>query len=162
MCSVHHDLTVSQTGKFCNKNCEVVFVNVESEKTCLINVYRPPKTPLNKFSEAVSYIKQCIEATPDHWTKIICGDFNFPNINWDDNSIISELTRECNDSATLFLKFMGDTFLSQYVNTPTCKGNILDLFITNDCNIVHEIDSTPSRISDHNIVTITLTASVID
>ena len=125
---MHHDLSVFQTGKFCNKYCEVVFVQVESERTCLFNVYIPPKTPLDKLSEAVSYIKQCFEATPDHWTKIICGDFNFPNINLDDNSIISGLTRECNDLASLFLKFMAETFLSQYVNIPTRKVNILDLF----------------------------------
>ena len=156
---VHNGFTVSTSDRFCNQYCEVVSVQIESEKTCLINVYRPPKTPLIKFSETVSYIKQCVEATPDHWTKIVCGDLNFPNIDWDTSTIIPGLTKECNDSASLFLQFMGEAFLSQYVHTPTRKNNILDLFITNDCNIVHEIESTPSRISDHNVVSVTLSYS---
>ena len=53
---IHQNLSVSRSESFCNKYCEVVSVAVESEKTLLVNVYRPPNTPLSKFAEAISFM----------------------------------------------------------------------------------------------------------
>ena len=81
---------------------------------------------------------------------LLIGDFNLPDINWNDYSCPSDLSL-----STRFLDTVQDAFLIQHVDTPTrhCMGqcsSILDLIFTNDpaivCNIVH---LSPLGHSDH-------------
>ena len=52
---------------------------------------------------------------------------------------------------------MTKNFLSQYITAPTSVNNVLDLFLTNDPNLVLHTEVTDTKISDHNIIHITTT-----
>ena len=152
---VHDNLIVSESQSFCNQYCEALVITVESEKTLIMTVYRPPDTPLNKFKETVEFLYRALQTKDDSWVKIITGDFNFPNICWEDNHITPGTSRENNESATLLTDLLECNFLAQYIDQPTRNHNILDLFITNDQTLAHETSIVPSLISDHSIITVT-------
>ena len=55
---------------------------------------------------------------------IICGDFNYPNINWN-------LTKSTTAASDIdFVALLNDFFLEQLFTTPTRGSNMLDLVIT--------------------------------
>ena len=82
---------------------------------------------------------------------LILGDFNFPKFRWDgDNPIIKEDCRRKKQYAE-FKKSLVDHNLTQMVNIPTRKENILDLFLTNNPSAATIVLIIPG-ISDHNIV----------
>ena len=89
---------------------------------------------------------------------LICGDFNFPKISWDN----PERTRGADELK--FHSILGDYFLSQIVTLPTRDSNILDLVLTNIPDIV-ELGAVlhPNQVglfTDHSVVTFSLKASV--
>ena len=54
----------------------------------------------------------------------------------------------------MLLSFMDNNLLSQYVLQPTRQRNILDLFLTNNPNLVLQAKSEETPLSDHNVVSI--------
>ena len=82
---------------------------------------------------------------------IIAGDINLPGIDWQELSVKSD---EHTKSATAMLSFMTENLLSQYVDVPTRNNNILDLFLTNNCNLPLHISAEDTKMSDHKIVTV--------
>lgn len=87
---------------------------------------------------------------------IIVGDFNFPNIDWDLNSVKHA---SHNSPEYMFLKTINDNYLLQHVTEATRyrgiqTSNILDLIFTRE-DFVDYIDfSCPLGKSDHNVLTI--------
>jgi len=59
----------------------------------------------------------------------IAGDFNLPDINWKDGSITGHNYPHI--FAELLLDFVNTFGLTQAVDSPTRRNNILDLFLTN-------------------------------
>ena len=55
---------------------------------------------------------------------------------------------------------MESNLLLQYVSQPTRQRNILDLFLTNNANLVLQTSSEETHISDHNIVSIHTTYNI--
>ncbi|CAG2252889.1 unnamed protein product [Mytilus edulis] len=82
-------------------------------------------------------------------TLIIGGDFNLPGWDWNNKSL------KPNTSYPHLHYFFGnsldDTCLTQIVDVPTRKDNILDLIITNLPNQVQRVEVIPG-LSDHDIV----------
>ena len=81
----------------------------------------------------------------------LCGDFNLPDINWEENKIISH--QYSSSLNQLFLDLTNDLGLSQTVLNPTRGENILDLFFTNNLNLINK-SSVISGVSDHEAVLI--------
>ena len=52
---------------------------------------------------------------------------------------------------------MADHLLSQYIHQPTRRNNTLDLFLTNNPNLVIHTEADVTKLSDHNIVKISTT-----
>jgi len=84
---------------------------------------------------------------------LVCGDFNFKDINWSlKESIIGD------QSSTAFIECMNDCYLIQYVseNTRYREGNIpslLDLVMTNESDMIDTIEySSPLGKSDHVVI----------
>uniref|UniRef100_A0A131YPE6 Endonuclease/reverse transcriptase n=1 Tax=Rhipicephalus appendiculatus TaxID=34631 RepID=A0A131YPE6_RHIAP len=75
---------------------------------------------------------------------VLCGDFNFPDINWD-NCVAS--ARASKD----FLEVVFTYSLSQVVTTPTRGSNILDLVLTTDSEQINSLQCVQG-VSDHNIL----------
>ncbi|XP_065901865.1 uncharacterized protein [Dysidea avara] len=85
----------------------------------------------------------------------VSGDINLPDINWEDNCVEGhQYSLTINNT---FLEFLYDNGLSQIVDFPTRRSNILDIFVTNRPSLVESCESV-GGISDHEVV---LTKSMI-
>lgn len=115
-------------------------------------LYRPPgpnrDTELLKCTDDLC---SCIDVMfKPQCTNILCGDFNFPDVNWSINNSL-----KCNNftSDGLFLTLFYKYGLEQLVQQATRTDNTLDLIFTNDSNSVVNVDvSAPFSNSDHSIV----------
>ena len=83
---------------------------------------RPPDADLPRMDHFKTYLNCACDLDENI---VICGDFNFPKIQWE----ATESTSRANE--LLFVEILNDHFLTQLNNTPTRGNNILDLVITN-------------------------------
>ena len=111
--------------------------------------YNSPSSSLEEKTELNSQIKEACSIYKD---VIICGDFNYPNINWE--------TLHSTGDDQLFLDTTLDCFLKQHVEEPTRNKNILDLVLsTNGVSISNVSIDDPFGTSDHNTVKFSLQVS---
>ena len=158
---VHNDIVVNDVKTFDNEFCEVVQLSLPQSKTSLFTVYRPPNCPPAKYQEMMSWMYKQVDCIDDSWTKVIDGDFNFPEINWESFSVA-----DSDDSAIALIDFLVSHGLDQLVSdtTRTDKSgtaNVLDLFITNNTELVLDISCKRisykgTFLSDHDMVVISL------
>ena len=64
---------------------------------------------------------------------IVCGDFNYPCINWN-------LLHASTTSGQMFLDAIFDSYLVQVIDKPTRGDNILDLILTSNEALVENIN----------------------
>jgi len=73
---------------------------------------------------------------------LLCGDFNFPGINWK--------TLQSNKRGRSFLQTTLDNFLHQHIEVPTRGENTLDLVLSSDPRLISNIQiCDPLKNSDH-------------
>ena len=86
---------------------------------------------------------------------ILGGDFNLPDIDWDNYTIKgTQTSKDINDS---FLRMSADLNLQQVVNIPTRGDNILDLLFTSNPGQLNRCRTLPPiGNSDHDIVLLDL------
>ena len=87
-----------------------------------------------------------LSSNPKIW---LAGDFNAPYIDWDTMSVLAN--RPYAAIHTSLIDLIQDHSLVQVVTQPTRFQNILDLFLLNYPNELHNLYIMPG-ISDHNIV----------
>jgi len=143
------------------RHLELVAIDIlsASVKTRLFACYRPPSS--NYDIIAVRYVYDLCECLtvlqPSDSTVIICGDLNFPSINWNgDNSML------LNDSSCtgLFLKYFYDNAMFQFVDEPTRLGNLLDIVLCNDNNAICDTKILDTfSTSDHCMVRFSIISS---
>ena len=106
-------------------------------------MYRPPQSD----NDINIKINRTIESTNSiNNNLIIMGDFNYPDINWSTNNCNSQASEQ-------FVDTIHNMFLSQIVEQPTRGNTILDLILTSDTNMTHDIDvGEPLVSSDHNCI----------
>ena len=163
---VQEKYSVSDHFKYDDNFCEVIACSMESSKTWIFSVYRPGNTPHSKFNDALEFIQSCIHTKDDSWTVIITGDFNFPNICWETLIVKSDsdTTRACRQCADKLLQFMEANLLTQIVEKPTRiapngTANILEIVITNNNDLMREVEIIPTSISDHQLMSVILSDS---
>ena len=88
---------------------------------------------------------------------MLTGDFNFPNIDWETSTVMPTQGADQSASAKMLLEFMDNHLLSQVVRSPTRNHNILDLVLVNNDRIIQNVNSVPTCLSDHNLVSVDLT-----
>ena len=136
-------------------NLEVVTVELKLKiPITLCLVYNPPRSDFSYYSNLFSYLDVLLSSQNK---VILCGDFNFPDIDWDTLSGSSI-------SSTVFCDLVYKYNLSQLISHPThIQGNILDLILTNDTNFVHNISISNSNscppTSDHYKISFHISAS---
>ena len=136
----------------------MVSLELPESKTLLITIYRPCHCPRDKFSALLESVRCQLNGTDDSWSIIINGDLNFPDINWDTISLSSS-----DSCAEEFLDVLSSYGLQQFVSKPTRTdkvtgtSNILDLFITNNPELVLDISCEDTMLSDHKLVRISVT-----
>ena len=83
---MRNDLTVTKELSFSNDMVEIIMVKIEELKGIVIGVYRPPNTNKDKWDEALTELKEClnnIQSKSDKYVNIwTFGDFNFPGVDW--------------------------------------------------------------------------------
>jgi hypothetical protein len=92
---VRDDLPITLDGELSNNFCESTMCFVPTLKLALITIYRPPSCPSDKFYEVIDNVRTWLEAFEKDGqllpSIIITGDFNFPSMNFWDQSDISGL-----------------------------------------------------------------------
>lgn len=115
-------------------------------------VYRSPNSTETNNKNLNSLISR---ATRDKSHILICGDFNYPEIDWS-----TETTPANEDNkATVFMeKVMRDLFLHQHVQSPTHyrveqRPTLIDLILTNEKGMVENlIHEAPLGKSHHQVL----------
>ena len=80
---------------------------------------------------------------------VLMGDFNYPEVDWDTPVSKANATT---DTQT-FLDCIENNCLIQHIKKPTRGNNILDLVITKDPDIIHDIQILDNLAdSDHNMI----------
>ena len=162
---VQNTLPISEVATYDDDICSVIICTIKSINTKVAAVYRPPgckNTDILSFENSLKFLQEKLNASEAEnvFTEfLIMGDFNFPGIKWGGHSINE------NDNATsklenMLFTFMDKNLLSQYVTQPTRGRNILDLFLTNNPNLVLQTQSEKTPLSDHNVVTIQTTYNI--
>jgi hypothetical protein len=122
-------------------------------------VYRPPDSPVSAFKDLITSMQDKIDELSANRRvpeMFITGDFNFPNIDWENGS------PSYDESEQLLMKFIDSNFLSQVIREPTRSSNILDLVITNKPQYVVETSTLTTTLSDHKIVEVLLGCNLLD
>ena len=84
---------------------------------------------------------------------IFTGDLNLPNIDWAQREFHGGSLADGRQASKLF-EFFEVFFMEQMVMQPTRLNNILDLFATNDCELISKIDVEDTPMSDHKLIKI--------
>ena len=115
-------------------------------------VYRPEGSA--QFERVMREISAFIDRRgPPLPNIILMGDFNFPQITWS-SGVINWAGRSSSERrAALRLLECNDQFcLAQVVDKPTRGKNLLDLILTNNCDLVGNCSVADSGLSDHRLV----------
>ena len=150
---IHDDLPVSNEVTYDDHYCQAAMCTINTSNTVIVCVYRPPNTPEEDTRKVLNFINTYIESASvkHHMDIIVVGDINLPCIQWNDLTVKNDGHAR---SAQALLSFMADNMLSQYVSEPTRNNNILDLFLTNNCNLPLHVSCERTKMSDHNIVSV--------
>ena len=92
---------------------------------------------------------------------ILTGNLNFPIIDWKMETADGG-THENQVQANAFLQFAQEQCLEQYIEEPTTKNNILDVFLTNNDQLTQQIIITKTSMSDHNIIQIETNIKIVE
>jgi Reverse transcriptase (RNA-dependent DNA polymerase)/Endonuclease-reverse transcriptase len=127
-----------------NQHCSFKVRNGKQETTVFL-VYRPPRQTADVLQRLESFIDTIGERT------ILIGDFNVPDIDWQEGAAGSAATRR-------ILEKCDDKFLEQMVTFPTHnKGNILDLVLTNVPEEVLNVEAAGNLgTSDHTMLLVSI------
>ena len=130
--------------------CEITFRN----KCVLIGaIYRPPATAREKNNLLCDLVRLSGDYNKESQV-LICGDFNFKEINWEHNEILS--VGQIVDARN-FLDSINDVFLQQHVlvdthNLDEENPSQLDLIFTRDSHDIMNIELLPPLGKSHHAV----------
>jgi hypothetical protein len=146
---------VSEDCKF-EEHCWCEINLGEKEKLLVGCIYRSPNSEASNNAAMLKDLQKICNKSYSHI--MICGDFNYPGINWE--------TEQCsNQESRTFLEGTRDSYLHQHVKEPThCRpgqrANTLDLILTNEEGMIDDVDySAPIGKSHHSVLTFTLKCS---
>lgn len=140
----------------------LVEINCRSEIICLkiclpsrtnlvIACYRAPDTD-QSFITDLHCVLQDLHSRLPHANFILCGDFNYPDIDWE---ALTASSRQSKDFLELVLTFN----LFQAVHEPTRGSNILDLILVSSPELIQSL-SQSSGLSDHSLLFFDLTIEI--
>ena len=134
---------------------ELVVVEIQIPRPVILClVYIPPAPEPASVYSIINFLSSIV----DGHNIILLEDFNFPDINWDNLTSSSHLSN-------FFCDFVFDNDLLQFVKSPThCKGNILDLILSNSPDLIYDVsvhssDPLPTMRSNHNLISFAVPCS---
>ena len=109
-----------------------------------------------EFIEVVTELRNVLINFDDKGPDIfLCGDFNLPHVKWPEGIPLTGISTDEKDMLNTLNELMGDFHLNQCIEKATHKdGNTLDLFLTNNKQLIHSYSCFPTvnSISHHSIV----------
>jgi hypothetical protein len=134
------------TGSSFNQHCKFVF-KTNSESLHFYLIYRPPSSNQENLTKLENLLKH------SEINSIFIGDFNLPEIDWNNYSAPNKYTN--------ILNICLEKGFEQLVDFPTHdKGNILDLVLTNSPHLIQNInDCGKIGSSDHCLLSIEILSS---
>jgi hypothetical protein len=150
---VREDLSALAMLQYSDGVVELLVVKIRDIDSLLVGVYRPPDTTAEEWAAALDVLHEAILLAQAHNDKyrnlIMCGDFNFPDVRWEDPALVGLATGQ----AGMLVKFMEQHFIDNVVTEPTRLNNILDLVMTNNVDMISHIEIEKNvKFSDHNTV----------
>ena len=143
-----------------NSYFEYQLIHMQKRKIVIINVYRPPDCPTDKFTSLLNELStKLIEIGNRKPTIIFTGDLNFQIIDWQMETADGG-TQENQVQANDFLQFAQEQCLQQYKATRKTTY-ILDVFLTKNDQLTRQIITRTSR-SDHNIIQIETSIKIVE
>ena len=146
--------SLNSTLVYTGKHSETIFVKIHvrgKPPVILACAYRAPDLPVEQckiLCDEISEIKSKFKNSL-FW---LAGDFNIPDIDWNTHQISND--RKYSESISqLFIDLAYDFGLHQTVKHPTRGDNILDLFFTNNVDLIKNTEVV-SGVSDHHAVII--------
>ena len=138
-------------------------IHIKDPNILLMNVYRSPYAAPQDFQQVLNILEDTAFRCHDS-TTLLTGDFNFPRIKWVNGEATNRTDTDDPTSRNMFIRFMDSLFLSQLVEKPTRQENILDLILTNNHELITEIDvfSDINYLSDHRLIIAKTTLSPIE
>ena len=153
---VHQDFPISNVARYDDDTCGAVICTLESQKTIIASIYRPPSSPSESFKLCMQFTQKYIntQTANTHYDIMLMGDFNLPAISWSTINITSYLNEEANKCSEILLNFMAVNFLTQSIQHPTRVHNTLDLLLTNNSNAIIHTSAEDTSLSDHMLVSV--------
>ena len=137
-----------------------VQLKANNNKLNLVAIYRSPSSSNENNKSLLELISSVCSINSTE--TLLVGDFNYPNINWDNISTpLSHSSREF-----YFLECIKDNFLTQHVLSPTRQRgtdvpSLLDLVLSKN-NLVDNVEiNSPIGKSDHATINVTLNIQAI-
>ena len=136
-----------------NSTAEIVWAQVSlrhQRKLYLGAYYHSPSGATAKQMEeletSLKNLRKITRNAPSK-TSILGGDFNFKDIDWEDESVSDGASLK--QASEKFISILHDNSLSQLQKQTTREGSILDLFIMNQPGLVKHITTVPG-VPDHD------------
>ena len=134
-------------------NIELIWVRLSTKENKHLYIgacYRPEKKDEATLNACDSYLQKLTRSEKN--AILIGGDFNLDGWDWV-NNVVKPRTRYVANHH-LFRDMLKNHGLTQIVNEPTRKGNILDLLITNRPNQINRTEILPGIATgeDHHVV----------
>ena len=150
---LHHTITVDDTNKFSDNYTESVMTYLKKSKLIIIVIYRAPNTPSASFRKCLHSVETFINKNKNS-DVLMMGDFNFRFLDWKTETINKlGIPVEEQDQASLFLNFTHKHLLTQVVQENTRNNiSLIDLILTTDTELIHNICVEKSEMSDHDVV----------
>ena len=130
-------------------DCEILWVKIKlkGRRTLLISCFYHPETKLrNSMTNFLDSARRASKT--ENAIIVIGGDFNLPAWDWKSKTLKKTNQVEIHN---IFKDGIEDLGLEQMVEEPTRGKNILDLFLTNQPNLVPRVEVTPYN-GDHDAV----------
>lgn len=146
-----------------NSYTEAQVLSIVPINMIFITIYRPPACPSDRFMGSLTKIINILDSlSPPMPTIVVTGDLNFPLIDWELESVYGG-AENMRTQAEAFLNLASEFCLTQFVHAPTRGDNILDIVMSNNDDLIHNITIYKTNMSDHNIITLTtkLTTDVV-
>ena len=158
-----YPISEEECAKYDDSYCLALFVKFITLKLGVFVVYRPPEAPREKFLGVLAFVQKCMDEQLDRSFQVcVVGDFNFPDIDWHSEKVLSGQTVDSQDSAREFLRFLNSKFMNQYVDRPTRDSNILDLFCADNPSLVQSLTVSQPGLSDHSLVSVLISIPVTE
>lgn len=143
-----------ETTDKCEEHCWTTLTLKGNDRMLIGCIYRSPNSNVTN-NKALERMLPDICHKREFSHILICGDFNFPDINWTNATVISSTE----SIGANFLECARDCFLWQHVMQPTHRrggqtANTLDLIFTNEPDMIDDIQhNAPLGKSHHDMLT---------